>query len=170
MLHALIYPCGDSFTWMQKWVDTNFTYHRAAAQVLGLMALRLADSVVLPFNYTDYGVALVHYTQEIEKLLSTHGGQGRGNFQSNYIPPPQMPTALFHSVDLQPLKDAVNIFKDRSLQVENELISLASKVSRHLSCNDALYSSIFFLAQYNDSSQPNDELNAFNYRLRIAER
>lgn len=76
--YGVYHSIYDSFTWMELWGDKNFTYHEAMAQIWGLMTLRLADSAVLPFNYTDYGVALSEYAHYMETLLSTHGGSGKG--------------------------------------------------------------------------------------------
>jgi hypothetical protein len=43
----------------------------------GLMALRLADPAVLPFNYTDYGVALSDYAQQMKSMLTNQGAAGK---------------------------------------------------------------------------------------------
>src|SRR5581483_11511632 len=45
----------DDFYYMSHFGDPGFKYHAAAAQVIGLAALRLADCEVLPFDYTEYG-------------------------------------------------------------------------------------------------------------------
>jgi hypothetical protein len=35
------------------------------------MALELAQSTILPFNYTEYAVELRHYTRSIEQMMPT---------------------------------------------------------------------------------------------------
>lgn len=45
----------DSAAWMDRFGDTNFKRHDAIARVLGLTALRLADSIILPINVTGKG-------------------------------------------------------------------------------------------------------------------
>jgi hypothetical protein len=42
------------------------------------MALRLADSAVLPFNYSDYGVALSEYAQQMKTMLAGVKGANEG--------------------------------------------------------------------------------------------
>jgi N-acetylated-alpha-linked acidic dipeptidase len=51
----------DSFTWQSRYGDPGFVKHTAAAKMLGLMALRLADSLVLPLNVTQYAHDLSGY-------------------------------------------------------------------------------------------------------------
>jgi len=106
-LYGTYHSIYDSFTWMEDWIDPDFGYHKALAQVLGLMALRLSDSLVLPLNYTDYGVALLEYLHDMEKLLETSGGRGR--------------------VDLRPLHGAINEFMTSTIQLDKERAYLVRK-------------------------------------------
>ncbi|CAE6386040.1 unnamed protein product [Rhizoctonia solani] len=53
----------DSQTWMEKYGDPGFLRHVAVAKHLGLVLLRLADSIVLPLNTT-------HYAHELENYLN----------------------------------------------------------------------------------------------------
>lgn len=47
MFHAFIVPnMNPSFTWMATFGDPSFKYHKAAAQLWGAAALRLADDAV----------------------------------------------------------------------------------------------------------------------------
>ncbi|PHU13268.1 hypothetical protein BC332_20198 [Capsicum chinense] len=69
----------DDFVWMKKFGDPMFHRHAAVASIWGLVALRLADDEVLPFNYLSYaielqvslnhnGISLVPLYASIEKL------------------------------------------------------------------------------------------------------
>ncbi len=51
---------------------------QAVAQFWGLIALHLADDLILPFNYLDYSVALKAYTKQIEALLDEYKGNDKG--------------------------------------------------------------------------------------------
>ena len=65
----------DSFTWMDKFADPGFHRHVGVAKTLGLLskemvlsncsrltpALRLADSLLLPINITQYALELDTY-------------------------------------------------------------------------------------------------------------
>ncbi|XP_010420791.1 PREDICTED: probable glutamate carboxypeptidase 2 [Camelina sativa] len=61
----------DDFTWMEKFGDPMFQRHVAMASVFGLVALRLADEEVLPFNYITYASELKKSAEDLEKLGHT---------------------------------------------------------------------------------------------------
>ncbi|XP_072959079.1 probable glutamate carboxypeptidase LAMP1 [Typha angustifolia] len=48
----------DDFMWMEKFGDPMFHRHVAAASIWGLIALKLADEEILPFDYTSYALEL----------------------------------------------------------------------------------------------------------------
>ncbi|GJM93189.1 hypothetical protein PR202_ga09725 [Eleusine coracana subsp. coracana] len=57
----------DDYLWMAKFGDPGFRRHVAAASIWGMMALRLANEEILPFNYMSY----VGELEELQrKLLS----------------------------------------------------------------------------------------------------
>ncbi len=58
----------DSFDWYSRFGDPAFAYGRALAQVAGTLLLRLADSAVLPFEFTNLADTLEQYVDELEKL------------------------------------------------------------------------------------------------------
>lgn len=128
--YGVYHSIYDSHYWMSQFGDPTFQLHKACAQVWGLMALRLADSAVLPLNYTDYGVALSEYAQQMKTMLAAVKGTDK--------------------VDLGPLFDAVEEFQDDAKELADEHASLTKK--------------------YSEDAKPNDELNAFNERIRMAER
>lgn len=45
----------DSYTWIEQFGDPGFRMGPTMANVLGLLAIALADSLVLPFDYTECG-------------------------------------------------------------------------------------------------------------------
>ncbi|KAL2169828.1 hypothetical protein VTG60DRAFT_5569 [Thermothelomyces hinnuleus] len=59
----------DSFHWMEKFGDPGFVYHRAMAQLLGVITARLADLPVIPFRAGDYARALGRYVKKVEDKL-----------------------------------------------------------------------------------------------------
>src|SRR6185503_19767114 len=66
--YGVYHSAYDSFYWMENFGDPGFVYHVAAAQLLGTMALRLADADALPFDYTDYADQLRDFFSESMKL------------------------------------------------------------------------------------------------------
>ncbi|XXG57343.1 hypothetical protein AAC387_Pa03g4521 [Persea americana] len=59
----------DDFIWMQKFGDPIFRRHVAAASIWGLLALKLADEEVLPFDYLSYAFELQSSTRELEEEI-----------------------------------------------------------------------------------------------------
>lgn len=58
----------DSHTWLAKYGDPGFHKHVEGAQIIGLIALRIADSLILPLNTTQYAHDLGGYLAKIEDL------------------------------------------------------------------------------------------------------
>ncbi|KAG8683917.1 hypothetical protein FRC09_015726 [Ceratobasidium sp. 395] len=58
----------DSQTWMEKYGDPGFLRHVAVSKHLGLMLLRLADSIIVPLNTTQYALQLGSYLDRVTEL------------------------------------------------------------------------------------------------------
>ena len=61
----------DDYYYYTKFLDTDFAYGRALAQVAGTMMIRMADADLLPFEYTDLADTVQSYVKELETLLKT---------------------------------------------------------------------------------------------------
>lgn len=61
----------DSFSWMKKFGDPYFRRHVAVYSIWGLLALRLADDHVLPFDYLTYADELQLYAEMIKEKINT---------------------------------------------------------------------------------------------------
>ncbi|TFY80907.1 hypothetical protein EWM64_g3104 [Hericium alpestre] len=61
----------DSEPWMERYGDPGFVKHVAVAKNLGLQALRIANSIVLPLNTTHYAFELEAYLDKVEELAAT---------------------------------------------------------------------------------------------------
>ncbi|KAG2200181.1 hypothetical protein INT47_009819 [Mucor saturninus] len=62
----------DSFHWMEKYGDPEFLYHQAMVRVWGLLALRLADSAILPIYPADYTSELGNYIESLTHASAPH--------------------------------------------------------------------------------------------------
>ena len=60
----------DDFYWYTHFSDTNFVYGRALAQTAGTAVMRLADSDLLPYEFSDMADTVHRYAGELEKLLA----------------------------------------------------------------------------------------------------
>ncbi|XP_056601023.1 aminopeptidase NAALADL1 isoform X1 [Triplophysa dalaica] len=70
---ARIYPAYhtayDTFDYSSKYIDPGFTSHQAVARTAGNVLVRLADSLLLPLNCSDYGESLEQYLDEAVKAF-----------------------------------------------------------------------------------------------------
>jgi len=61
----------DDYYYYTKFLDTDFAYGRALAQVAGSTMIRLADADLLPFEFTNLSDTVQTYVKELEALLKT---------------------------------------------------------------------------------------------------
>ncbi|XP_043825515.1 aminopeptidase NAALADL1 [Dromiciops gliroides] len=70
---ARIYPtyhtAFDTFQYVEKFLDPGFTSHHAVAQTVSNILLRLSDSLLLPFNVSDYSETLWSFLQAAQDSL-----------------------------------------------------------------------------------------------------
>jgi N-acetylated-alpha-linked acidic dipeptidase len=52
--YGVYHSLYDDFYWMKNFGDPTFSYHAALAQLMGVMALRLGEADMLPFDYPAY--------------------------------------------------------------------------------------------------------------------
>jgi N-acetylated-alpha-linked acidic dipeptidase len=71
--YGVYHSIYDSHEWMRRVGDPGFRYHAAMARVWGLLALRLANADVLPFDYGAYGRDIVTYLDDVAALARAHG-------------------------------------------------------------------------------------------------
>ena len=121
--YGVYHSAFDSFTWMSKFGDPDFTYHVAAAQLWGTMAMRLADADGLPFDYRDYASAIRDYFNESMKLAKRR--------------------KLDNAIDEKAMNDAIRNFADEANRIEREKQQLvadksSSSAAKLRRLNDAL--------------------------------
>jgi len=120
--YGVYHSAYDSFYWMTQFGDPDFTYHVAAAQLWGTMALRLADAAAVPFDYTDYANQIREYFDESVKLAKRRH--------------------LDRVVDEKSMNDALRDFSDEAARIESEKQKLAgddkASAARLHRLNDAL--------------------------------
>ncbi|KAJ9551115.1 hypothetical protein OSB04_015160 [Centaurea solstitialis] len=93
----------DDFVWMTNFGDPMFRRHVAAASIWGLVALRLADEVILSFNYDSYVDELQKSAEDLDTEL------------------------LDKSISLVPLFKSIEKMKTAAKQINGEI-----KVSLHV--------------------------------------
>jgi N-acetylated-alpha-linked acidic dipeptidase len=71
--YGVYHTAYDSHAWMSRFGDPDFAYHAAMARLWGVMALRLANADVLPFDYAAYGRDLLVYLDDVAKVATDRG-------------------------------------------------------------------------------------------------
>ncbi len=79
--YGVYHASSDNFHWMESFGDPTFRYSVLAAQIYGTLALRLADADVLPFDYEDYGKAMLKYLDDLDRELKKNGDFERLNLK-----------------------------------------------------------------------------------------
>jgi N-acetylated-alpha-linked acidic dipeptidase len=58
----------DDLYWYTHFADTDFSYGRALSQTAGTAVMRLADSILLPFDFGDLADTIRLYDKQLKKL------------------------------------------------------------------------------------------------------
>ncbi len=59
----------DTFTWFERFSDSEFVYGKALSQVMTASITRLADSTILPFDFGGVARTARRYVEEIQKSV-----------------------------------------------------------------------------------------------------
>lgn len=71
----------DSFHWMDMYGDKGFEYHITMSKILSLLAAKLIEEPVIPFNATDYAIGLGKYLDSV-KAVPTDLAIAQGAFSN----------------------------------------------------------------------------------------
>jgi N-acetylated-alpha-linked acidic dipeptidase len=63
----------DTFAFFERFSDPDFVYGAALARVDGLLALRLANATVIPYDVSRYGTDIIDHAAALEELARTRG-------------------------------------------------------------------------------------------------
>ncbi|KAI3961736.1 hypothetical protein MKW92_024755 [Papaver armeniacum] len=94
----------DSFDWMTTYGDPLFRRHVTVSGIWGLLALHLADDLILPFDYSAYATKLQDYAKTLENLLGS-------------------------DLDLRPITSAIQEFTIAAKEVESEAKELREQIT-----------------------------------------
>ncbi|XP_015683364.1 N-acetylated-alpha-linked acidic dipeptidase-like protein, partial [Protobothrops mucrosquamatus] len=110
---ARIYPAYhtafDTFDYADRFIDPGFTSHRAVAQTAGNVLLRLAESLILPLNVSNYGETLQAMYDTAERVFQVD--------------------LLNHNISLVPLRNAVVRFQSAAAGLNQRIAGLQNEDS-----------------------------------------
>lgn len=119
--NPLYHTVHDNFWWMSTLIDPEFKYHQVTTRVWTEITMVLADSVILPFNVTHYGVNMKIFNTKIKTKFE-------GDFK-NYSA----------SEELKYLDEAVENFQSASQEFDDfvksadkENVAVAQKINTRL--------------------------------------
>lgn len=65
--YGVYHSMYDDFYWMNHFGDPGYRYHTLMSQLWGVLALRLADADLLPFDFGEYGDTIRQFVDELAK-------------------------------------------------------------------------------------------------------
>lgn len=65
--YGVYHSVYDDFYWMNHFGDPGYKYHALMSRLWGVLALRLANADVLPFDFAEYARQLKGFVQALEK-------------------------------------------------------------------------------------------------------
>jgi N-acetylated-alpha-linked acidic dipeptidase len=84
--YGVYHSIYDNHQWVSRIGDPGFKYHAAMARLWGIMALRLANADLLPFDYTAYSARVGEFLTELnrrwEGYLVPIGSDGEASDQA----------------------------------------------------------------------------------------
>ncbi|KAG9256064.1 uncharacterized protein F5Z01DRAFT_650938 [Emericellopsis atlantica] len=106
----------DSFHWMEQFGDKGFAYHKAMAQLIGVIVANLVDSVVLQFGAANYADALDEYLDKVEAKLHDEAVEPETDEQIVAFRAQVSPSEIKGSADafkksLEDVRDAIADFR-----------------------------------------------------------
>lgn len=129
--YGVYHSAYDSFNWMSKFGDPDFVYHVAAAQIWGTIALRLANSRALPFDYADYAGELRDFINETQKTAARR--------------------KLADDFDTRALLDAVKDLSDEAARLQSRRNELLEEIESRVRAGDKEPRAMLALKRINDS-------------------
>ncbi len=78
--YGVYHSVFDNFNWFKKFGDPDFKYEQQMARVFGLLAIRMADADVLPYDYEEYGKETTAYIEAARKRAETEFGSQAPDF------------------------------------------------------------------------------------------
>jgi N-acetylated-alpha-linked acidic dipeptidase len=128
--YGVYHSVFDNYAWFTANADPHFVYLQQQARVLGLEALRMADTDVLPYDYVTYAREITAYIDSAKKKAAdlklgsldfSQAEEAAGRFAAA--------AEKAHAVQTAPAGD-VNKLNETLRQVETDFISQAGLPNR----------------------------------------
>jgi N-acetylated-alpha-linked acidic dipeptidase len=97
--YGVYHSAYDDFFWMNHFGDPGYRYHTLMSQLWGVLALRLANADLLPFDFASYADNIRQFVNELAKDQDNNMGVQPGKTRQE---PP---------LELKPIYDAIDDFE-----------------------------------------------------------
>lgn len=74
--YGVYHSLYDDFYWMKQFGDRSFEYEATLARILGVLALRLGEADLLPFDYPEYASQITEAADDLSARASFGGLHG----------------------------------------------------------------------------------------------
>ena len=85
----------DTFHWMSTFGDPGYLYHKAMGQYITLLTYHMATEVILPLDFTNWGIEMTSYLSALQDTVDYANGNS---------------TTGTHDLDLSPIMSAIEAF------------------------------------------------------------
>jgi N-acetylated-alpha-linked acidic dipeptidase len=110
--YGVYHSAYDDFFWMNHFGDPGYRYHTLMTQLWGVLALRLANSDLLPFDFASYAENIRQFVNELAKnktvILSQAAVPRSGAVAQSKDP---FPSGAATHLDLSGVRDAIDDFE-----------------------------------------------------------
>ncbi len=102
--YGVYHSAYDDFYWMNHFGDPGYHYHTLMTQLWGVLALRLSNADLLPFDFASYADNIRKFVNELSKNNKAMWGQ-----PPSAVQPGEARQLL--PLDLKPILDAIDDFE-----------------------------------------------------------
>ncbi len=128
--YGVYHSVFDNYAWFTMNADPHFVYLQEMARVLGLEALRMADTDVLPFDYVPYAHEITSYIENAKKKAGEEK-LGSVDFAPALAAAGRFAAAAEHATGVEKTSSADPAHMNQALrQVETDLVSPAGLPNR----------------------------------------
>jgi N-acetylated-alpha-linked acidic dipeptidase len=100
--YGVYHSAYDDFFWMNHFGDPGYRYHTLMSQLWGVLALRLANADLLPFDFASYANNIRQFVNDLSKNKAMWGQPPSAVQPGEAQQPP---------LDLKPILDAIDDFE-----------------------------------------------------------
>jgi N-acetylated-alpha-linked acidic dipeptidase len=117
--YGVYHSAYDDFFWMNHFGDPGYQYHTLMTQLWGVLALRLANADLLPFDFASYADNIRQFVNELAKnntvILSEATGPRSGAAAQSKDP---FPSGAATHLDLSGVRNAIDDFEAAGKRLE----------------------------------------------------